>query len=78
MAQDAMDGVRKFVHSVAVIVATLNKGMHEIINDTAFQKKLIDQGIEPMGGTPDELAKRIDNEVKQFGQLVKQINLKVE
>jgi len=60
------------------IVQRLNKELVAVVNDPDVQKQLLNQGIEPDPSTPEALAQRINNEVHQFADLVKQAQLKVE
>jgi len=62
----------------AVIVQRLNEALVAVVNDPAVQKQLLSQGIEPDASTSEALTQRINNEVTQFADLVKQANLKVE
>ena len=60
------------------IVQRLNQELVAVVNDPDVQKQLLNQGIEPDPSTPEALTQRINNEVRQFADLVKQANLKVE
>ncbi|MVW71132.1 tripartite tricarboxylate transporter substrate binding protein [Bordetella sp. 15P40C-2] len=60
------------------VVERLNREMVAVVNDPAVQQQLLNQGIEPDPSTPEALQQRIEREVRQFGDLVKQAKLKVE
>ncbi|OZI48698.1 tripartite tricarboxylate transporter substrate binding protein [Bordetella genomosp. 4] len=60
------------------IVQRLNQELVAVVNDPDVQKQLLNQGIEPDASTPEALGQRINNEVHQFADLVKQAGLKVE
>lgn len=60
------------------VITRLNEALVAVVNDPAVQKQLLSQGIEPDPSTPEALTDRINNEVRQFADLVKQANLKVE
>lgn len=62
----------------ADIVKRLNAELVAVVNDPAVQKQLVNQGIEPAPSTPEALTQRIQNEVQQFANLVKEAKLKVE
>lgn len=62
----------------AAVVKRLNEELVAVVNDPDVQKQLLSQGIEPNPSTPEALTERIQNEVHQFADLVKQAKLKVE
>jgi tripartite-type tricarboxylate transporter receptor subunit TctC len=60
------------------VVARLNREMVAVVNDPAVQQQLLNLGIEPDPSSPEALQQRIEREVRQFADLVKQAKLKVE
>ncbi len=52
-------------------IAKLNATMNDILNDPPIRKRLIDMGLEPMGGTPAQLATHLDAEIKKWAEVVK-------
>ena len=60
------------------ILAKLNAQVATILKDPAVHKQLLDQGIEPLPGTPAEMKARIDKELKEFASLARRAKLSVE
>jgi tripartite-type tricarboxylate transporter receptor subunit TctC len=60
------------------IIAKLNKDINGLLNDPAFRKRLIDIGVEPMGGTPEEFAQYLQAELKKWGDVVKVSGAKID
>ena len=60
------------------IVTRLNKDMNAILGAPEFQERMRKQGAEPMMGSAEDFAKRIDEETKKFAELVKAANVKIE
>lgn len=58
------------------IVAKLSKEFMRIIRLPDIQERLISQGLDPVGSTPEELSALIKSELVMYGKLVKQIGLK--
>ena len=61
--------------------AVLNKLAAEvtrIIRSPEISKRLIDQGVDPLGGTPEEFGKLIRAETVRFGKAVKESGAKAE
>jgi tripartite-type tricarboxylate transporter receptor subunit TctC len=52
-------------------IAKLNSTMNEILADPQVRKRLIEMGLEPMGGTPQQLAAHLDAEIKKWAAVVK-------
>lgn len=55
----------------APIVATLQKEVTRIVNDPEVNKRIIEQGAEPVGNTSEEFAKYIRAETKKWAAVVK-------
>jgi len=49
-----------------------------IIRSPEISKRLIDQGVEPLGGTPEEFGKLIRAETARFGKAVRESGAKAE
>ncbi len=58
------------------IVDKLFKEFMRIIRLPDIQERLISQGLDPVGSTPEELSALIKSEFVMYGKLVKQIGLK--
>ena len=53
------------------VVARLNTELVKIIQSPEFRKQMADIGAEPIGNTPDDMARQIREETEKFAQLVK-------
>ena len=62
----------------APIIGKLNQDINKLLNDPAFRKRLIDIGVEPMGGTPQDFAKYLDIELKKWGEVVRVSGAKID
>jgi tripartite-type tricarboxylate transporter receptor subunit TctC len=50
----------------------------DILNLPDVKERLIAQGAEPVGDTPEEFAKYIKAEAAKWGKVIKTLNLKIE
>ena len=60
----------------APIVARLNAVTNALLKDPASLEKLKAQGVEPLGGTPAELAAMTKNEIEQWRPVIAAANIK--
>ena len=60
------------------IIARLNGLVNGLLQDTAFRQRLVEQGFEPTGGTPEALAQQITAEAAQWRQVIRAANIRVE
>lgn len=60
------------------VVARLSAEMTRIIRSPEFRKQLADIGAEPVGNSPEEMAKQIRDETAKFAELVKAGNITLE
>jgi Uncharacterized protein conserved in bacteria len=60
------------------VVNKLNKEIVRILNLPDVKERLIAQGAEPVGDTPEEFAKYIKAEAAKWGKVIKTLNLKIE
>lgn len=49
-----------------------------IIRSPEISKRLVEQGVDPLGGTPDEFGKLIRSETARFGMAVKASGAKAD
>ena len=61
-----------------VTVNKINQDVKNILQQPAVQEKLRINGLNPVGGTPEEFTKTIAIDYERLGKLVKQLNLKVD
>jgi tripartite-type tricarboxylate transporter receptor subunit TctC len=62
----------------APIVARLNSETNKALADTAVRRQLADQGIEPVGGTAEQLAAHIRAELPRWKKIVAESGARVE
>ncbi|MBC5767869.1 Bug family tripartite tricarboxylate transporter substrate binding protein [Ramlibacter albus] len=60
------------------IVTKLNADFNKALKDPALAKKLEDQGADIAGGTPEEFAKLIREDITRWGKIVKESGAKVD
>ena len=60
------------------VVTRLNTELVKIINSVEFRKKMADIGAEPIGDTPQQMAKQIKDDTLRFGKLVKDAKVSIE
>ena len=58
------------------IVERLSRDLAHIVREPAVRAKLVEQGAEPVGGTPDELAAFIRAEQAKWGAVVREAGIK--
>jgi len=58
------------------VVAMLNKNLQEISTDKGNQAKLIDQGLEPWVGKPQDFSKFVASEIARWKEVVAKNNIK--
>jgi tripartite-type tricarboxylate transporter receptor subunit TctC len=57
------------------VVEQIAKANHKVMEDAAFQKILIDSGLEPISDTPDRAKQYIADETARWGPVVKATGL---
>ncbi|MDB5808145.1 MAG: protein bugT-like protein [Betaproteobacteria bacterium] len=60
------------------VIATLNKEIVRILSLPDVKERLIAQGAEPVGDTPEQFAQYIKSEAAKWGKVIKTLNLKIE
>ena len=60
------------------VVNKLNREIVRILNLPDVKERLIAQGAEPVGDTPEEFAKYIKAEAAKWGKVIRTLNLKIE
>jgi tripartite-type tricarboxylate transporter receptor subunit TctC len=60
------------------IVTRLNSEIVKIINSPEFKKKMDDIGAEPIGNTPEQMARQIRDDTERFAKLVKDAKVSIE
>ena len=60
------------------IIDRLNRETIAVLNNPKFAKLLVDQAIDPIGSTPEELAQYIKSEIGKWAKVVKEAGLRIE
>jgi tripartite-type tricarboxylate transporter receptor subunit TctC len=60
------------------IQARLSQEMVKIIKSPDFKKRMDEIGAEPVGNTPEQMARQIKDETEKFAKLVKQANVVID
>jgi len=60
------------------VIAKLNTEFNKALQQSALRKKLGDEGAEPVGGTPEQFAALIRDEIPRWGKVVKESGAKVD
>lgn len=60
------------------VVVRLNAEIVKIVNAPDFKKKMEDIGAEPMGNTPEQMAKQIKDDTERFAKLVKDAGVSID
>ena len=58
------------------IIDKLNAALNTIVHEPAISEKLLAQGSEGVGGTPQALGKIVDLEIPKWAELVKLANIR--
>ena len=61
-----------------LIIEKLNKALNTVVREREIQSRLLAQGSEGVGGTPEALAKVVDTELVRWAKLVKDAGIKAE
>jgi tripartite-type tricarboxylate transporter receptor subunit TctC len=60
------------------IVQKLNAEMNTILKMDDVKRRFVDQGVEPVGGTPLQFADHIRAEIQKWANVVKGANIQPE
>jgi tripartite-type tricarboxylate transporter receptor subunit TctC len=81
------NGLKGFVstlaHGVVVpagtspgLITTINRGVNTVLKNADYRKLMTDDGIDVVGGTPEQLAQFLVNERKKWGPLIQKLGVK--
>jgi len=62
----------------APIVAKLNRTMNDIINQDDMKKRFHDLHLEPMGGSPQDMRKLVEEETRRWGDVIRKAGIQPE
>jgi tripartite-type tricarboxylate transporter receptor subunit TctC len=71
-------GVLAPVATPKAVTARLSEEMQKIIRSPEFGKRMAEIGAEPVGNTPEQMARQIRDETEKFAKLVKQANVTID
>lgn len=57
------------------VIDTLNKALQKILVDKEIKAKLLDLGIEAKASTPQEIAKRLNDDIVKWGAVIERANI---
>jgi len=60
------------------IIDKLNKALNEVVSDPEIREKLLAQGAEGVGGTPEKLGQTVATEIPKWIKLAKDANIKAD
>ena len=60
------------------VVAKLNAETNRLLTDPAFRKRIMDIGVEPLGGTGPEFEVFLAAEIKKWGEVVRLSGAKID
>ena len=60
------------------VLARLSDEMVKVIRSPEFRKRMAEIGAEPIGNTPEQMARQIKEETEKFSKLVRQANVVIE
>jgi tripartite-type tricarboxylate transporter receptor subunit TctC len=60
------------------IIDKLNKALNEVVSDPDIREKLLAQGAEGVGGTPEKLGQTVATEIPKWIKLAKDANIKAD
>ena len=60
------------------IVARLNSEFNKLIAAPDMKQRMIDNGFEPVGGTPEQAGEKIHSEIQKWAPVVKAAGIKVD
>lgn len=71
-------GVFTATGTPAATVQRLNQEINAIVHMPDVKEKLLNAGVEPLGGAPKVLADFMQSDNQRYGQLAKQLNIKAD
>ena len=60
------------------VVEKLNTALIAIMKEPDMRERLIAQGAEPLGGTPDDLRKYLAGEISKWGKVIREAGIKAD
>jgi tripartite-type tricarboxylate transporter receptor subunit TctC len=60
------------------IVEKLNAELGRMLKDPTVMERFAKQGVQPVGGTPDQFARQVSSEIRKWGDLIQRADIKVQ
>ena len=60
------------------VIRVLNSRYQAALDDPKYKARLVDSGIEPIGGTPESFGERVRADYRMWGELIRDAGLKAE
>ncbi|SPA46660.1 MULTISPECIES: Bug family tripartite tricarboxylate transporter substrate binding protein [Cupriavidus] len=60
------------------IISRLNQAFNRVLSMPDIRQALLERGYEPVGGTPDQFGKHMQQELAKWGPVVKRIGLQID
>jgi tripartite-type tricarboxylate transporter receptor subunit TctC len=60
------------------VLARLNAELNKILSEPDVKQKFADQGVDPVGGSPERFAEHLRTQIEKWGRVVKASGAKVE
>ena len=60
------------------IIDRLNREINGLLDEPAFRKRIIEIGVEPMGGSAADFAAYLDAEIRKWGEVVRRSGAKID
>jgi tripartite-type tricarboxylate transporter receptor subunit TctC len=74
----AWNGVLVAAGTPRAVVDRINSALNEAIHDTAVKDRLKSAGLEPVGGTPEQFAKLIQDESVKWAPIIKRSGARID
>jgi tripartite-type tricarboxylate transporter receptor subunit TctC len=71
-------GILAPVRTPQLIVERLNRAINGLLDEPAFRKRIIEIGVEPMGGSMADFARYLDAEIRKWGEVVRRSGAKID
>jgi tripartite-type tricarboxylate transporter receptor subunit TctC len=71
-------GVLAPAKTPAAAIARLNRDLANFLQSAGTREKMVAQGVEAVGGTPQQYAAHLKEELAKYGRIVKTAGIKVD
>ena len=78
LESSAWFGILAPIKTSQAIIDRLNLDINALLDEAAFRKRIIEIGVEPMGGSTADFAKYLDAEIRKWGEVVRRSGAKID